>query len=324
MLTKNLFKKVLLDPAKGNDTLVIVVGYASPAMVRSHFEKLSPGIRVQLLIGMTSLEGIQRAFHHAFRELEEKDFKGRFECRYISKLPAVHSKVYVWLKKGRAKSAFIGSANYSQEAFLRRREVLVLADADEASKYCASLRLDSVSSLAVDVEDRIRLTEFQRRQPAHRTPRPVKSTLRRKTPELEVSPGVESIRVSLLTKKGDVGDRSGLNWSQRPERKRQNEAYIPIGTALGQSGFFPPRGEHFTLITDDGQAIDAVVAQAGSKAIHSYEDNTILGRYFRARLGLDQDSRITLKDLHRYGRTDVEFQRVAEDTYLMDFAPSKA
>lgn len=324
MLTRDLFKKVLLDPAKNADTLVIVAGYASPAMVRTHFEKLPGGIKVQLLVGMTSLEGIQRAFHHAFVELAGTDFKGRFECRYIFKLPAVHSKAYVWMKDGRAASAFIGSANYSQEAFLRRRELLIPGDAAEAAKYCASLRADSVDCLAVDVEEHIRLTEFQRRQPLHRAPRPSKAVATRKVVVPAPAPGAETMKVSLLTRKGDVGDHSGLNWSQRPERKRQNEAYIPIGTALGTSGFFPPHGEHFTLVTDDGQAIDAVVAQAGSKAIHSYKDNTILGRYFRERLGLGENARITLEDLKRYGRTDVEFQRVAEDTYLMDFAPPAA
>lgn len=324
MLTRDLFQKVLLDPATGADTLVVVAGYASPAMVRAHFERLPAGISVELLVGMTSLEGIQRPFHDAFRELEADDLKGRFECRYISRLPAVHSKAYVWLKKGRATVAFIGSANYSQEAFLRRREILVQGDAADAADYCASLLGDSVSCLAADVESQIRLTEFERRQPSHRTPRPIKKLETRKVAVPPFALGAEIVKVPLLTRKGAVGGHSGLNWSQRPGRARKNEAYIPIGTKLGQSGFFPPHGEHFTLVTDDGHAIDAVVAQAGGKAIHSFKDNTILGRYFRKRLGLDEDAFVRLVDLIRYGRTDVEFQRVAEDTYLMDFAQSKA
>lgn len=324
MLTRDLFKKILLVPARKADTLVIVAGYASPMMVKEHFEKLPAGIKVQLLIGMSSIEGVKRLNHVAFKKLEGEDLLGRFECRYIDHLPAVHSKVYVWLKNGRPKLAFIGSANYSKEAFLYRREILIPGDAVAAARYCASLRADSVSCLAADVEDRVRLTEFERRQPTHRAPRPARILTTRRVAAPEFSPDAESVRVSLLTKRGEVGDHSGLNWSQRPERKRQNEAYIPIPSALGKSGFFPPKAQPFILVTDDGQAIDAVIAQDGNKAIHSHKDNTILGRYFRARLGLDLNAKITRADLERYGRTDVVFQKTAEDTYLMDFAPPTA
>lgn len=326
MLTRNLFKKVLLDPARNADTLVIVAGYASPMMVKEHFEKLPAGVNVQLLVGMTSIEGIKRLSHQAFKKLEEEDLRGRFECRYIANLPAVHSKAYVWLKDGRPRTAFIGSANYSKEAFLYRRELLVPADAAATARYCASLRADSISCLAADLADRVRLTEFERRQPTHRAPRPIRAAgAPRPVARPEFSPDAESVRVSLLMTKGpnlgEVGRHSGLNWSQRPERRRKDEAYIPIPSALGKSGFFPPKAQPFILVTDDGQAIDAVIAQDGNKAIHSHKDNSIIGRYFRRRLGLADDARITRADLERYGRTDVVFQKSADDTYLMDFAP---
>ena len=318
MLTENLFKTVLVAPAAaGADTLLIVSGYASPPMVRKHFKHLGAKKRIQLIIGMTSIEGIQRVFHQAFVKMAREDFRGRFECRYISTRPAVHSKAYVWLKDGYPAAAFIGSANYSQEAFLRRRELLIPGVPSAVAGYYKLLRKHSIDCLDASVEDHIRLTEFQRRQPTHRPPRPLTP---RTAPRHAITTSAESITVSLLNRKGDTGKHSRLNWSQRPGRSRPNEAYIHIGTAIGNSDFFPPRGQHFTLVTDDGQDIDAVIAQGGNKAIHSFKDNSILGRYFRTRLGVAQDARIRPQDLRRYGRTNVEFQHVAEDTYFMDFS----
>lgn len=46
-----------------------------------------------------------------------------------------------------------------------------------------------------------------------------------------------------------------------------------------------PRGVHFHVMTGDGETSIATVAQDGDKAIHTPAENSILGRYFRRRLG---------------------------------------
>jgi len=46
----------------------------------------------------------------AFRKLVREDW---LECHYVRHLPQVHTKSYVWLKKGVPLSAFLGSANYT-------------------------------------------------------------------------------------------------------------------------------------------------------------------------------------------------------------------
>ncbi len=96
--------------------------------------------------------------------------------------------------------------------------------------------------------------------------------------------------------------------------------YIPIPSDMRQ--FFPPRGEYFTGVTDDGQEFTMVVAQAGSNAIHTPEDNSILGRHFRERMGLPSGAYVTREHLEAYGRLDVEFRRIDRRTYYMDFGPA--
>jgi hypothetical protein len=127
--------------------------------------------------------------------------------------------------------------------------------------------------------------------------------------------------MSLLDNKGNLPMRSGLNWGQRPEYKRDpNQAYIRIPASIRHSGFFPSRKQHFTIITDDGKALDAVIAQDNDKAIETTFDNSLLGSYFRQRLGLPSGAPVTLADLKRYGRTDIDFVKIDGETYYMDFS----
>lgn len=49
----------------------------------------------------------------------------------------------------------------------------------------------------------------------------------------------ESVTLSLVTRNGSPGNRSGLNWGQRLNRDR-NEAYIPLPRVVASNGFFPP------------------------------------------------------------------------------------
>ncbi len=71
MLTEGLFDEVLIKPVTeyGPDTLNIVSGYASPSMIERHFrelEKLEHQIKVNLIIGMVHVDGINKERHLAF------------------------------------------------------------------------------------------------------------------------------------------------------------------------------------------------------------------------------------------------------------------
>jgi hypothetical protein len=48
-----------------------------------------------------------------------------------------------------------------------------------------------------------------------------------------------------------------------------------------------------------------------------------LGEYFRHRLGLPSGALVTKEDLIRYGRTDVEFYKIDDETYYMNFEKHK-
>lgn len=137
--------------------------------------------------------------------------------------------------------------------------------------------------------------------------------------DLMAQDGYQKVSLSLITRSGEPGNRSGLNWGQRPGRN-PNEAYISLPSRIAKSGFFPLEKRHFTAITDDRHQLILRIEQQNDKAITTPARNSDLGEYFRNRLGLANGAFATRADLDRYGRTDVIFLRLDEETYYMDFS----
>lgn len=324
MLTTDLFEQVLVAPAQsGANQLYIVSGYASPAIAYKQFHRLSKELHlsasIKLIIGMAGLEGIAKSSHKQFRNLAEQYYDHGFECWYLRTVPPVHSKVYSWFHGATARKGFIGSANYSNSGFFTQREAVSLNDPAEGRAYFESLLGQCINCTDPDVESTINLTDREIRR-ALRAARqtPVEARPRAAIPREALQH--QPIRLDLL-RGGEVPMRSGLNWGQRPEYGRNpDQAYIPFPAAILRAGFFPPKGQHFTIVTDDNKTFDAVVAQMEGKAIETPADNSILGRYFRDRLGLPSGALVQVQHLIDYGRTDVIFSKVDDETYFMDFS----
>ena len=133
---------------------------------------------------------------------------------------------------------------------------------------------------------------------------------------------MKTVRLPLVIqqgrRQGETHARAGINWGQRNKRDR-NQAYIHIPPE--HRSYFPPRGQRFTVLTDDGRKLVVVVAQDAGKALQTPENNSILGRYLRERMGLRSGIYVTREHLDRYGRMDVEFCRISAKLYHLDFSP---
>lgn len=316
MFTRNLREEILVKPVRqlGATELLIVSGYASASMAYRHLaipEIRGNGIKVQLIIGMAQSEGISLADHNMFKEIEGTE---PFECHYRIERPSVHSKVYVWMSDGAPVKAFVGSANYTEQGFISNRQENALTD-EGSPRSAYDYFLDTLKGTMEishdDIDQHVRFYTHGR--------------------EYQGGDGDDCVTVSLLASRGqwknEVPPRSGLNWGQRPEHKRNsNQAYIQIGAKLGRTGFFPARPQRFTVITDDGLSFEAVRAQkspridSGGDAIETPQGNHILGAYFRARLGVQGGALVTRQHLENYGRTDVTFCKLEDETYQMDFS----
>lgn len=325
MLTKNLFNSLLVEPAKiGANKLFIVSGYATAAMAFHHLDilrKIKSTVSINLIIGMTPVDGLSISNHRGFRALMENEFPENFSCSYITKAPVIHSKIYSWFHDKEPIVGFVGSANYTQRAFSKSQlEAVEKSDASLGYSFFNSVLKDSIYCNHSETES---LIQIYNEQFVKKLPREL---LEGKEPKSETEPandfvGLPSVTISLLDRKGELPDRSGLNWGQRPDQRREpNQAYIRLPSEVYNSDFFPSRTVHFTILTDDSKVLICTRAQDNGKAIHTPHNNSLIGEYFRNRLGLPSGSLVKTKDLINYGRTDITFYRIDDETYYMDFS----
>jgi hypothetical protein len=327
MHTQNLFTDILLAPANNRcNRLCIVSGYATAAMAFHHFEELQQrnhNVSVSLIVGMCATDGLSQSNHRAFQELMQTTHSGRFECSYLINPPPVHSKVYCWLRDDEPVQGYLGSANYTQTAFsTSQREAMATAPATNAFEYFQSLIPQTTYCTHIDAENLIQIyndSYFARlrreqvvQQQEHTMPNPN---------AIQNWAGLPSVTISFLDRSGNLPQRSGLNWGQRPEEQREpNQAYIKLPSSVYRTDFFPERTVHFTVLTDDNRVLTCTRAQDNGKAIHTPHNNSLIGEYFRNRLGLPNGSPVLLNDLNRYGRTDVTFYKIDDETFYMDFS----
>ena len=320
----SLYELVLLEPFSHGDvdTLNIVSGYATSAMAFHHLNhfRIENPINipnVNLTIGMVPRDGMSISNHRGFLQLVNSEFTERFHCNYVCNRPQVHSKLYVWCNGITPIRAFIGSANYTQTALRlsTQREVMAPCDPQKAFEYYQQLQSDTIFCNHQDVEHTITLVNdnFRRGMPSEQ-----ESSIEDTTNPYGTLP---SVTVSLVGKDGQVQNIAGLNWGQRSGRE-PNQAYLQLSPDVYRSNFFPVRSIHFTVLTDDNRSFICTRAQKdeNGQAIETPHNNSLLGEYFRNRLGLANGAPVTSADLDRYGRIDVTFHKIDEETFYMDFS----
>lgn len=321
MILNDIAKTILFNPlSKDVNELYIVSGYATPTMlswyIKNLYHKTQTPIRIYLLVGMVPFDGISVSVHEGFIHLMQDELPQeieRLECSYIYDAPAVHSNLFIWAKDGSPVLAFAGSANFVQSSFVgkHRQEVMNECNPQEALEYYQSLIDRSIYAHHAEIEEYVVI------HPAHAILDLENELI--EGVDLLSQDSYQTVTLSLITRTGEPGRRSGLNWGQRPGRN-PNEAYISLPSRISKSGFFPLEKRHFTAITDDRHQLILRIEQQNDKAITTPARNSDLGEYFRNRLGLANGSYISRADLDRYGRTDVIFLKLDEETYYMDFS----
>ena len=318
MIISNLAQRLLFSPVDdGADTLLILSAYASPNMaswlIRSQYDRKLPPVNIKLIVGMTSYDGLSVAAHEGFKELHGKTYVGMssFKWSYVfGTQKPVHSNLYVWVKKGLPIVAFTGSADFMQSSFLSgRREVAEECNPQDALEYYKDVESKSIFCNHSEVEDHIVLRG--------------EHAVFDEEGKLTLSgEGIVKATLTLLTKNGEMGKKSGLNWGQR-SRRNKNQAYIPLASELSRSGFFPLNKQHFIAQTDDGHTLVLRVEQQGDKAITTPLSNAQLGEYFRNRLGLANGAYVDKQNLIDYGRTDVTFYKIDDEEFFLDFSAKR-
>ncbi|SER70581.1 restriction endonuclease PLD domain-containing protein [Salisediminibacterium halotolerans] len=306
--SSNLLKNVLIQPHEDElYNLNVITGYCSPSFISELINQISFN-ELKITIGMAGKEGIPVWEHIAYQKIDNDN--EHIAINYYYGKPAIHAKIYSWkhdhnIEKDRS---FTGSANMTKNGFKRLQETLAEVPPAEIENMFSLT--DYISCNNAKVSNYIEITSSDKDSQKVNIAE-LKDTFR----------SINYVDLKLTSEKnGLVPEKSGLNWGQRSGRD-PNQAYIPVPKKkhLANKDFFPQKGEHFTLITDDGESMLCVMAQDNAKAIESSSDNSILGRYFRERLNLYPGSFVTVNDLIDYGRDYVRIHKVNDDTFFMDF-----
>lgn len=323
MINEKLFDEILMSPVlKGADELKIVSGYATAAMAFHHLNKIrekKKEIQLSLVVGMTPLSGMSQSNHRGFQKIMNEDYNGLFQCSYVMNVPPVHSKLYIWSKDGSPVESFIGSANYTQTAFIsnNQREIITGADAGLGLAYFDAISADTISCIDPEAETSVNIfRDAKRQKQARQIPDPVHPEDAEEVDELS---SLEHVSVSFINSSGEISQKSGLNWGQRPGRE-PNQAYIPLTAGIYKTDFFPGIGQHFTILTDDDKVLICSRAQQYGKAIQTPHNNSIIGIYFRERLAVPLGDAVVMDHFNEYGRVDIDFYKIDEETFFLDFS----
>ncbi|MCB9136299.1 MAG: NgoFVII family restriction endonuclease, partial [Anaerolineales bacterium] len=210
----------------------------------------------------------------------------------------------------------------------KQREVMTVSDPQEGYEYFQGLVPQTIYCDNIEAENVVNIFDTRSYTRVKREKEAIEQS-ETGPAAMNIEPsliGLPSVNLTLLDRFGtSLPQRSGLNWGQRPEVGREpNQAYIKLPSSVYNTDFFPDRTIHFTVLTDDGRVLICSRAQDNGKAIHTPHNNSLIGEYFRNRLGVPNGAPVKLEDLQRYGRTDINFYKIDDETYFMDFsAPAK-
>jgi hypothetical protein len=99
-----------------------------------------------------------------------------------------------------------------------------------------------------------------------------------------------------------------------------NKSCIYLPFIFWDVNFFPNYDWYFSILADDNEIFICTRKKTNGRKINTPHNNSLLGAYFRYRLGLKDGAFVTKQDLERYGRTDIDFYKIDEENYFMDFS----
>lgn len=319
------------------DELIVISGYLGPSPVK-RLEELPMAVTV---IGGMYPKGIDARLHHSLEQIKSENHK--LTLRYSTQ--EIHSKIYIWKRKGKTISALIGSANFSSNG-LRTDFRESLADATRDT----FLPLDNYFNFILENSNENPV--INRKQ--------VEIDLSTQTSELpiDISDVEFTIDIPLYSMQNGaptVMPKSGLNWGLSNGHVAPGDGYIRLPKYIYHeqqnlikpydNDFETPEGRRrrnsdpIELLWDDGvimpasfEGVQKVNGVKCPKQLASYSakqpylngerisKKSILGRYIRNRLGVEVDEEITYETLQNYGRTTITLSLIEEGVYYTDFS----
>lgn len=328
---KNLEDLILTrHEANHADRLRVFSGYIGPSPIG----KISKTeLNVEVAYGCFKSSGVNRILHEKYQNITKStNTKVYYSNRYN------HSKIYCWLKDEEIVDVLAGSANFSNHGLANddtetlfeikksdySKLLLQIDELFRVSAICTDVTVDEVKVKVPDFSGELSLDEIISKDP----------------PKAKIYLGGRGRRLQ---------SAAGLNWGHSSRaHNRKSDAYLAIRVDLlkGLPNLFPNNGENLNhgvgqshrnskenaeAIFDDGTVMDLSFEGIGPdyfgdknrkfiKQLSSYPTKDILGKYFRSRLSLGENDKVTDDDLRKYGRDSMEVSLLDPGVYYIDFS----
>jgi len=262
------------------DKLIVISGYSSPDVIETISKNGKP---VSFYYGMYGAEGITERQLNSFKELQQKYPN---LCIQLVHTHRVHTKCYLFIKEDQVKHALVGSANFSSNGLLGKKnsEMLVELNSNELSQDSDYLdRLNNywheIQSISVICTDPMVITRSKMK--------PNRTVFKKKGKEVFPLTGDPYSAImpfySINNGKKVINKSSGINWGlQKGHTKKTSEykeAYIPIYVDLidNYPVLFPPfpeirttsegkenrKADPVTVLWDDGRVMRMIFSGGG-------------------------------------------------------------
>lgn len=304
----------------------------------SKFTPTSTTPKIHLLVGMAR-DGAVSITTHEILKGWVKASHGYLDIRYPDPRvsPLVHTKLYAWAQNGSFDIAYAGSANLSTDGLnigrdaleCQQENILVPVSVEYAENYIDTLFGASLSCTDPVVDSLFTFPEAPSDVLANKSLPPVPPLPEPETEREERLKDFSSIKLYLYSHAGKGSSYncgSGINWGLRDIRANKDEAYFAVPANIGQSNFFPVKNTPIVVHCDDGEDLIMRVASGSDRCGKDMSTipNSELGSYIRKRIGLDEGTKVGIRELLDYGRTYVTITRTSEGNYYLDFSPETA
>lgn len=304
----------------------------------SKFTPTSSTPKVHLLVGMAR-DGAVSITTHEILKGWVKASHGYLDIRYPDPRvsPLVHTKLYAWAQNGSFDIAYAGSANLSTDGLnigrdaseCQQENILMPVSVEYAENYIDTLFGASLSCTDPVVDSLFTFPEAPSDVLANKSLPPVPPLPEPETEREERLKDFSSIKLYLYSHAGKGSSYncgSGINWGLRDIRANKDEAYFAVPANIGQSNFFPVKNTPIVVHCDDGEDLIMRVASGSDRCGKDMSTipNSELGSYIRKRMGLDEGTKVGIRELLDYGRTYVTITRTSEGNYYLDFSPETA
>lgn len=304
----------------------------------SKFTPTSTTPKIHLLVGMAR-DGAVSITTHEILKGWVKASHGYLDIRYPDPRvsPLVHTKLYAWAQNGSFDIAYAGSANLSTDGLnigrdaleCQQENILVPVSVEYAENYIDTLFGASLSCTDPVVDSLFTFPEAPSDVLANKSLPPVPPLPEPETEREERLKDFSSIKLYLYSHAGKGSSYncgSGINWGLRDIRANKDEAYFAVPANIGRSNFFPVKNTPIVVHCDDSEDLIMRVASGSDRCGKDMSTipNSELGSYIRKRMGLNEGTKVGIRELLDYGRTYVTITRTSEGNYYLDFSPETA